>query len=342
MSAHKAIIFFLCLYSNFALAQGPRVVLFDTKTSASFRGLSTPVNEVAWIAGTKGTVCKTVNGGQSFSCITVPGYDSADFRSVYAWDDKRAIIANTGSPAIVLLTTDGGNQWKEVYRNENKNAFIDGIDFWNDADGILYGDPIDGRLMIITTSDSGKTWKELSKSSRPEVADGESSFAASGTAIRCFDEQRVAIATGGKVSRLLMSEDRGKTWTPMQIPIIQGEEGTGIFSVDFFDEKKGIVVGGDYKNPDQKTDHIFITLDGGKTWRRPFIPTLGYRECVTYLSLKMVIAVGTNGVDYTIDGGLNWIRFTGDKKLHVVRRARKGSQVFVCGGDGKAGYALVK
>jgi photosystem II stability/assembly factor-like uncharacterized protein len=314
----------------------------DTKTGASFRALSSPVNEVAWVAGTKGTVCKSTDGGQAFICKPVAGFDSADFRSLYAWDDTRAIIANTGSPAVVLLTTNGGNQWEEVLRFDHKDAFIDGIDFWNDAEGILYGDPIEGRLMIWTTADSGKTWKQLPKNSRPEVTEGESSFAASGTAIRCFGENRVVIATGGKVSRLLLSNDRGKTWEVSHVPVIQGGDGTGIFSVDFYDEKKGIVVGGDYKYPDQQKDHIFITLDGGKTWRPPFIPTNGYRECVSYLSLKMVMAVGPNGVDYTIDGGLNWIRFTGDKKLHAVRKARKGSRVFVCGGEGKAGYVILK
>lgn len=323
-----------------ALSQ--KVVLATTNTAASFRALSTPVNETAWIAGTKGTVCLTTDGGQSFACKTVPGYDSADFRSVYAWDARRAIIANTGSPAVLLLTTDGGNKWKEVYRNTHKDAFIDGIDFWNDAEGIAYGDPIGGRLMVLSTSDSGNTWKVMPETSRPQVEPGEASFAASGTAIRCVGESNLVIATGGKVSKLLISENKGKTWNTFATPILQGGDGTGIFSVDFFDDKKGVIVGGDYRNEDGKQDHVFITFDGGVTWRPPFTPTRGYRECVTYLSQKMVMAVGPNGVDYTIDGGLNWIPFTGDKKLHVVRKARKGSRVFVCGGEGKAGYVILK
>ena len=80
-------------------------------------------------------------------------------------------------------------------------------------------------------------------------------------------------------------------------PVIHGSPSTGIFSFDFFDEYTGVVVGGGYKADTMATDHIYITRDGGTSWLNPPQPTRGYRECVTYLTGKILIAVGPSGMD---------------------------------------------
>ena len=67
----------------------------------------------------------------------------------------------------------------ELMSNFNQIVFIFCL-----ANGIAFGDPIDGRLTILTTVDGGISWQEAPESSRPEVLPGEYAFAASGTCLR--------------------------------------------------------------------------------------------------------------------------------------------------------------
>ena len=325
----------LLFASSTAFSQSPILKIMSVQTNAAFRGLSVINDQVAWLSGTNGWVGKSLDGGKNWKFKQVPGFEQFDFRSLYAFNDQVAIIANAGSPAHILRTEDGGETWKVVYKNEHKDAFFDGVDFWNDNEGMLYGDPIEGKLTILKTKNGGKDWQELS--SRPQLNSGEASFAASGTGIRCFGKNRVMIATGGQTSRLWISDNGGDSWRTIAPPIIQGEAATGIFSVAFANTASGIVVGGNYQQDSVKNKHVFYTTDGGSSWKFPSAPTRGYRECVEYLSKLVAIAVGPTGIDITKDGGARWLPLSDEKKFHVVRKARKGSLVVVAGHDGRVG-----
>jgi len=326
------ILFFLPLL---VLSQDFQLKNIDTKTDASFRGLSVVDNDIAWVSGSKGWVGLTTNGGKDWAFQQVKGFETLDFRSLYAFDSKIAVIANAGSPANILRTTDGGQTWKLVYKNELKEAFFDGIDFWNDTEGIIYGDPIQNRMLMLRTTDGGASWKELPGKNRPLLKEGEASFAASGTNIRCFDKEKAIIATGGFVSRLWISEDKGTSWKPLPTPMLQGESTTGIFSFAYLNSKTFFIAGGDYKKDTLAVKHIFYTEDGGKIWSVPAVPTRGYRECVEYLTKNKLIAVGPKGIDISRDGGITWTPFSDEKLYHVARKARKGSLTIVAGGSGK-------
>ena len=304
-----------------------------TNTDASFRALSVVSDSIAWVGGTKGTVGRTTNGGITWSFTQVAQLEKADFRSLYAFNDQKALIANAGSPAHILLTMDGGVSWKEVYKNEHPDAFFDGIDFWNNQEGVIYGDPMQGRMLMLQTTDGGLTWQENVQA--PVVSEGEASFASSGTGIRCMDQRTLLLATGGKVSRLFLSNDKGMNWRQISTPIIQGESTTGIFSVSFMNTKQGIIVGGDYKRDTLRVNHVFFTQNGGKDWMAPKVPTRGYRECVEYINSKLVIATGPGGMDISRDGGKTWLPFSDEKGFSVVRKARKGKLILAAGGKGK-------
>lgn len=313
-----------------------------TETKSSFRGLSVVDNNIAWLGGSKGTVGVTYDGGNTWKFMVVGGYEAVDFRSVYAFDANRVIIANAGTPAYILQTSDGGKNWKVVYQNEHKDAFIDGIDFWNDKKGIVYGDPINGHMLVLRTLDGGNTWALLPENQRPHLKEGEASFAASGTGIRCFTKGKVAIVTGGKVSRIWTSVDSGDHWTALETPIIQGDKMTGIYSVAFKDSKNIIITGGDYDKPLQTTDHIFITKDGGRKWNKPEKATRGMRECVEYASKNIVIAVGQLGSDVSFDRGKSWTALSEEQYFDVVRKARKGTLLLAAGGRGKIAVLKIK
>ncbi len=326
--------FVLCLifaYNTSSQSLSWRVI--PPRTDASFRALSVVDDSVIWLAGTKGWVGRSQNGGETWTFDQVDGFEGFDFRSIYAFDNNRAVIANAGAPANILVTGDGGTTWKVVYTHADTSAFFDGIDFWNNQNGIIYGDPIRGRMLLLGTRDGGETWKEIS--SAPRLNEGEASFAASGTNIRVSDKRTVAIATGGSTSRLWISRDGGQTWHTQNPPVIQGLPSAGIFSFSGFRNNYGAVVGGDYLRDSLTIDHAFYTRDGGKTWNKPATATRGYRECVEFLDDNFLIATGPGGTDISKDGGLNWTPASDEKLFHVVRKARKGSLVVIAGGRGK-------
>ena len=311
------------------------------QTDASFRGLSVVDDSVAWVSGSKGWVGRSTNGGRTWSFSQVAGFAKFDFRTLYAFDAKTAVIANAGTPAAILTTKDGGTTWKEVYRNADSAAFIDGIDFWDKKEGIIYGDPIEGRMLMLYTADGGNTWTELPKYQRPLLTAGEASFAASGTCIKCINDRKVVVATGGKVSRLWWSVTKVASWRKIATPMLQGAPSTGIFSMAFRDEETVIIAGGDYKNDTLSTNHIFYTKNGGKDWEAPVVPTRGYRECLSYVSANTVVAVGPTGMDISTNGGIKWQPLSDEKQLHVIKKSRRGKLVIVVGGGGKIGLGSI-
>ncbi|MEO7992436.1 MAG: YCF48-related protein [Chryseolinea sp.] len=325
----KKFVLFFFFIAQCALGQDLKLMTKELNVKTSVRGMSVVDDSVAWISGSSGWLGKTTNGGNSWSLNQIKGFEKAEFRTLYAFSATSVIVANSGSPANILITNDGGANWKTVYTNENKDAFFDGIDFWNEKEGIIYGDPIQGKMLMLRTSDGGQHWEEVSTS--PMLEEGEASFAASGTGIRCLKNKKIVIATGGKVSRLWMSNDKGSHWSPIPVPMIHGESTTGIFSVSFWEDKKASVVGGDYVKDSLSIDHNFYTIDGGKHWLKPVVPTRGYRECVEYITEKLMIATGPSGTDISQDGGINWKPLSDEKSFHVVRKARKGSLIIFAG-----------
>lgn len=273
-----------------------------------FRGLSVVDSKTIWISGQRGLVGRSTNGGKSFVWRRVEDYAKVDFRTLHAFDKKNAVIATAGTPCVILRTSDGGKHWDHVYRSHDTLMFFDGTGFWNEKRGLIFGDPIKGRMFLMETLDGGKTWAEIPFGDRPQLVEGEAAFAASGTTIRTLPNGHVYIATGGVKSRLWHSRDYGHHWEVFETPIIQGKPSQGIFSMAFRDTMNGVIVGGDYLLPNDTTDNCFFTKDGGKSWERPVLTTDGYRSCVEYNSLGCLVAVGPGGADALDATRLLWAR----------------------------------
>lgn len=320
-------------FPGFAFSQELKII--PATIDASFRGLSVIDDKTAWLSGSKGNFGISTDGGNTWKFNRIKGFEKFDFRTVYAFDEKHALVANAGSPAYILFTEDAGINWKIVYENKDSAAFFDGIAFWNGKEGIVYGDPVDHKMLILRTSDGGLSWTQTE--TMPVLENGEASFAASGTTIRVMGDRKVIIATGGKVSRLWVSEDKGAHWKTISTPIIQGENSRGIFSFVFKNDNEGIIVGGDYTKDSLANKNIFYTKNSGTDWVAPTHPTRGYRECVEYITDEIVLACGPSGIDISKDGGKNWNPFSDEKLFHVLRKARKGNLVIVAGGKGKTG-----
>lgn len=300
----------------------------------SIRGLSVLNNSVAWLSGSNGWTAFTNDRGKTWKWNQIPGYEKLDFRDIEAFTDKKAIIVSAGSPAVVLLSNDSGNTWKEVYRNDSPEIFLDGMDFWNTKTGIIYGDPIAGKMALLKTTDGGISWQNISDNLNISLIPGEASFAASGTNIRCLKNGRTWIATGGKQSRIFFSGDFGSSWIDFPCPIIQGKSSTGPFSIAFRNSRDGIAAGGDYLADTARTNNLLLTRNGGRTWYKPLISTFGYRSAVDYLSRKQILATGPSGTDLSVNGGKTWRNFS-HEGFHTVMKAKKGSWILLSGNKGR-------
>src|SRR4030095_15592388 len=101
--------------------------------------------------------------------------------------------------------------------------------------------------------------------------------------------------------------DGGDTWRDARTPITAGNASSGIFSIAFKDARNGIIVGGDYRKENEAGDNVATTADGGESWTlaRDTRPS-GFRSAVAYVTGTrgpMLVAVGPNGSDYSLDGG---------------------------------------
>ena len=186
------------------------------------------------------------------------------------------------TPALLYKTGHKG-EMELVYKEQGNGVFYDAMTFWNDQEGMAIGDPTADCMSIIITRDGGSTWTKLSCDDLPKAKEGEAAFAASNTNIAIVGDH-AWVVTGGKASRILHSQNKGKTWEVFETPIVQGEETTGIYSIDFYDELNGFAIGGDYTKPEENAANKMRTKDGGKTWelvaenQNP-----GYRSCVQYI-----------------------------------------------------------
>ncbi|MEP7143331.1 MAG: oxidoreductase [Ferruginibacter sp.] len=326
----KIIIFLIVMAGGRPRLMAQTIQLLGSGPNISIRGLSVVDDRVIWVSGSNGVIGRSVDSGNTFKWITVKGFEKTDFRDIEAFNDSVAIIMGIASPAYLLKTSDGGENWKVVYENKATGMFLDAMEFWDERDGMVIGDPIDGKFFIARTSDSGLSWIN-SPALNNRVADsGEACFASSGTNIRKLNEQEPVFVSGGLHSNLFIRDKK------IALPLIQGKETTGANSIAVKNSHIMIVVGGDFTTKDSVTKNCFITTDGGKTWIAPTTPPHGYRSCVEWLGKKNWISCGLNGVDYSRDEGSNWNRIS-KESFHVCRKAKKGTAVFFAGGSGRVG-----
>ena len=296
---------------------------------------------MAWLGGSNGTVCKTVDGGKNWQSLSVPEADSLDFRDVQAFDAMTAIImsAGPGDNSRIYRTQDGGKNWQLVHSNTIAQGFFNGMAFWDKKNGLLAGDPIDGTLFLMKTTDGGKSWQRIPPQNIPPVQKDEYGFAASGTHVAVFGKKQAWIGTGGKTARMFYSEDVAEHWQVVNTPMVSGQASTGIFSLHFLDSQYGIAVGGDYTKEKEGKHNIIISKDGGKKWSL-VSANLNYRSCVQSIG-DWTIAVGPSGSNFSLDNGLSW-QMLDTIGFHTLSIGTNKNAIWAAGRDGRVGKLNMK
>jgi len=336
-------VFLFALFTLSSIAQKPVINILDSGGKASLRGLSVVDDNIVWASGSNGTVARSTDGGKNFEWLIVQGYEQRDFRDIEAFDANTALIMAVAEPAIILKTKDGGKTWKKVFEDTAKGMFLDAMDFADDSKhGVVIGDPIRNKFFIAYTENVGEKWIVDDESAKAIA--GEALFAASGTNIHLLWDKKIEMAsvffvTGGNKSRIFQDD------LPHELSIIQGKESQGGNSIAFNDSDKIIIVGGDFANDTSSNDNCVLIKLNFQTEKAEFTvpqaPPHGYRSCVEYITKDKLVTCGTSGVDISNDGGMNW-ELISTKSFHVCQKAKKGSKVFLAGGNGKIGQLLYK
>jgi photosystem II stability/assembly factor-like uncharacterized protein len=281
-------------------------------TDVELRGLSVVSPSVVWASGQRGTVVHTRDGGAHWTRDTIPGAGTLDLRAIAATSEMIAHAISIGDSSRVYRTTDGGRTWSLRWSATRKGTFLDAIRFWDARHGIAMSDPVDGKLLLILTSDGGDSWQEIPADRLPPALPGEGGFAASGTCLTVFGSSHVWIVTGGAAAgRVYHSPDRGRTWTVHDTPLRAGVPSAGVFSVAFRDSLHGVIAGGDYEKPALRGRNLAVTADGGVTWMATDSASTpaGYRSAVAFVPgtrANTLVAVGLTGTDVSVDGGATW------------------------------------
>jgi hypothetical protein len=321
---------FLSCKSTFKVVERKDVIL----DSVSIRAIM-PMDGGVWFGGTNSKAGFVSFNNDSEIKIVKLQKEKTDFRSIGA--DGSIYFLNAGTPAnMYQMSLFRPNYVPSlVYSEQGEKVFYDSMHISGEL-GAIVGDPTENCLSILIKRKYKDKWHKIPCDSLPKTVEGEAAFAASDTNVKILGDE-IFIISGGKKSRLFKSADKGKTWEVFDTPIIQGEAMTGAFSMDFFNAKKGIIVGGNYENQKDNSANKAITKNGGKTWKLVAEnKSFGYASCVQYAPSKngkLVFSCGTSGVFYSNNGGKKWFKFLEDSDYYTMRFSAK--DVLILAGKNK-------
>ncbi len=280
-------------------------------------------NDVIWVNGKRGCnfdcysrkYSRSNDGGLTWtsgnysflpaiSRVTVGGIKAISINTAYV-----TVFGGFGDPNDtayigVWHTADGGTTWTKQQSASftNPASFPNFVHFWNDNDGIVIGDPVNGYYEIYTTSNGGTNWNLLPVTNIPLPFIDEYAFP------ELYEIVGNTIWFGTSRGRIFKSIDKGLNWTVSQSPLndfvaISGGD-RGNFS--FKNQDEGIL-------RDSNLNY-YKTFDSGNTWNS--ITTNGtvrdYNANYIPNTQNTVFQFGKDendfrGSSYSLDGGSSWI-----------------------------------
>lgn len=234
----------------------------------------------------------------SLSTIGAPHPDG-EFRDLLV-RDKKSIYA--------MISGDNGHvqRFYSLVKSpsiQNTGVFYDDLVLTRQG-FIILGDPVDDHFFLRYVQESGKH----AETTLPKIASipGEACYAGSGTTAQLVGKNDYCFVSGGgnaaRFHRFSLKDTT--TYFVKDLPMAKGD-GAGPFSVCFTDSKNGAIVGGNYLQPNDTIGTAVYSIDGGKNWLPSTKQPRGYRCCVAGNS-HLLFCAGSNGIDYSTDGGKTW------------------------------------
>lgn len=285
-----------------------KVTALKTNTDALIIGLQSFNDSIVWASGTYSTLLKSTNAGADWQVFTYPDVDSLQFRDVHPISDKEAIVLSAGEGSLSqILYFHEESGWRKVFQMQNEQGFIDAVQFWENGQGLVYGDATDSLAYILKTTDFGRSWVRIPTA--PMANEGEGGFASSGSNILMGDNGKAWIATGANGSaRVFHTADYGRSWKVKNTTMMTGEF-AGLTAIKKSKDKLWIT-GGDLSITDQQLENVYYSEDNGNNWNPlPAHQTLGsfYGMAVTdYLENEFVLVCGPKGAEIWLGDQGKW------------------------------------
>lgn len=259
--------------------------------------------------------------------VNPKGYEQRDFRDVEALNSETALVMAVDSPGIILKTTDGGQNWRVVYRNHQQGIFLDDMHF-NGSEGMCIADAMNGYMKVLRTTNAGDSWLEING---PAALGAEGCFAASGSNL-LVTAKRSAFVTGGANARIHVY--KAGQWISKRLPIMQGTVMTGPNSLRPLSSKSWVAVGGDYNNRLRSDSSWVLWKVRNQTAKCKH--SLPYCSVVVPLSKKQFLAAGLNGwFGAERKKGAWLVAPLNTTAAHTAQRSEDGKTIFAAGPRGR-------
>jgi hypothetical protein len=319
---HVLLILFICVFNN---AQTLKLkTLFEDKIS--IRALQIWDGKV-WYPGTDSKFGYVDFNNKNQKQIKLSD-KKLQFRTL-AHNKTDFYAVNIESPAYFFKIDKQTLNSKIIHVDSSKTAFYDSFIIQSDNLGLAISDPFEDGVPNFFNFFNYLNHELLNY---PKYFNGEAHFAASNSNIYMY-EGNVIIATGGIKSRIFRFNWKYPLyWEVFETPFIQGTSSQGIYSIDFFKNKFGIAVGGDYTKQTENINNIATTFDGGETWQiQASGKNAGYSTCVKIRpgsKGKEIISVGDQHISFSDDFGETWTKISDEKGFYVCEWIDKYRIVF--------------
>ena len=304
----KTLILLIFIFPSILRAQALEEIVYSTRKCHA-RGITSDKSFI-YVSTNDGYVFKINPKTKKSVQLINFNHTGGELRDIELVNHQILTMQSGDSGVVANISTNQFHYFNSV--------FLNGMDF-SGKSGFMMGDPINDTFSLFFTIDSGKTWNPCL--GKIHAGKGEAGFAASGSTVHCLNDSTFMFVSGGLKSRIFISTNHGNSWKDTPIPF-PASESTGPFSISYLGEGNYIAVGGDYKLPNDSVSTCFISTDRGKSWVEPIQRPQGYRSCI--ISYKNILfTCGTNGLDYSLDGGTRWININNLYYLSLTTFKRK-------------------
>jgi photosystem II stability/assembly factor-like uncharacterized protein len=234
------------------------------------------------------TLYKTIDGGISWNPLIVP--NSSELTDVAIVDENRIFVCNISGPPLIIGTSDGGDNWENLFDASSVSIFLDYIEFFGENNGMVMGDAVNENspAAFIQTSDGGQNWNPVNNS----LLGG---FSGNMWTRIDFVNQDIGYFFDSQTQKLLKTINGGSDWAeltsfPSVTPMV----------IKFYDQNIGLAL--------QTYVGVFRTFNGGTTWDTTSINTNSYGSDIEFLPndpSKIWIAT-LDELFFSSDAGATW------------------------------------
>jgi len=250
-----------------------------------------------WEVPASSDFTRTTDGGNHWTAgnvVAFPGYTLVGIAPLSATLCYGSLANFDNGNTKVVKTTDGGVTWTEQFNYDFGEAFsfFADIYFFNENEGLIFGDPSDdGCMTIFTTQDGGNHWTRVPDANMPMALADEFSYVFSSEGIGSIFW---TVSTSGRVWKSL---DKGLHWAAYE---------TNQANIEFSNLKMRDELHGLWSVHGE----LYRTSDGAITWEEVETTGTWFTNDLCYVPGTVSTFVSTGAHDfpgYAENGSLNGI-----------------------------------